>query len=299
MIIFADNQPLNFFAMNMKKQILILIGSASLVSCGIPKAQFEELQKKSNNLEARLNDANKELAKAQGEKSNLESRLNALNEKTSMLLSTNQVLMDNMGNLSALGKKGAENLEKSLESLREKDMRIRSLQEAMNLKDSISFAVVKSLKGSLDNMDDEDVEVNVDKGVIFISISDKMLFATGSTTVTDKAKGVLSKVAKILKDKPDFEFIVEGHTDNVPIKTASIKDNWDLSALRATSIVRILQNTYKIDPARMSAAGRSEYVNIADNSSPEGKAKNRRIKIILIPKVDQFFGMVEQTLNQK
>src|SRR5690606_37261619 len=171
------------------------------------------------------------------------SRLEADNQS---LRSEKNALIDNMGNLTTLSKKGAENLEKSLESLREKDLRIQRLQDAMNKKDSVTLALVTSLKGVLGNLNDEDIEISVEKGVVFVSISDKLLFRSGSYKVTDRAKEVLGQVAKVVNNKPDVEFMVEGHTDTVPIKRPGIENNWDLSGHRATAVVRILQDDFNV-----------------------------------------------------
>ncbi|HRH61030.1 MAG TPA: OmpA family protein, partial [Chitinophagaceae bacterium] len=144
----------------------------------------------------------------------------------------------------------------------------------------------------------QDINIKVDKGVVYIDISDKLLFKSGSFDVTDKAQTVLGKVAKVLLNQPDIEFMVEGHTDNVPFKSGALLDNWDLSVKRATSVVRILQNQYGIPPARMTAAGRGEYVSLADNSTPEGKAANRRTRIVILPQLDQFFKLLETPQGQ-
>ena len=146
-------------------------------------------------------------------------------------------------------------------------------------------------------MDDEDIEVSVEKGVVFVSISDKLLFRSGSYNVTNAAKEVLGKVAKVVNNKPDFEFMVEGHTDNVPYASGVLLDNWDLSAKRATSIVRILQKDFGVDPKRMTAAGRSYYVPLASNDSAGDRAKNRRTRIVVLPKIDQFYNMIEEGMK--
>jgi len=182
--------------------------------------------------------------------------------------------------------------------MREKDLTIMRLNDAINMKDSVTLALVTSLKGVLGNMADTDIEINVEKGVVFISISDKLLFKSGSYEVTEQAGTVLGKVAQVINNKPEFEFMVEGHTDNVPISKPGIKDNWDLSVLRATSVVRILQEEYKVDPARMTAAGRSSYIPVVDNDSPENKSKNRRTRIVVLPKLDQFYNMIEEGLEE-
>ena len=207
-------------------------------------------------------------------------------------------LITNMGDMATLSKKEAENLEKSLEKINEKDKKIQSLQDAIDRKDSVTFALVTSIKGVIGNLDDEDIQIKVDKGAVFVSISDKFLFKSGSFRLNSSAMGVLEKVAKILDAKPDFEVMIEGHTDNVSYRKGDLEDNWDLSTKRATSIVRVLQNDFKIDPARMTAAGRAEYVPLTDNDSAEGRAANRRTRIIILPKLDQFYGMIEEGLNE-
>jgi chemotaxis protein MotB len=137
----------------------------------------------------------------------------------------------------------------------------------------------------------------VEKGVVFVSISDKLLFSSGSYNVTAQAKEVLGKVAKVVNNKPDFEFMVEGHTDNVPYRSGVLLDNWDLSAKRATSIVRILQNDFNVDPARMTAAARSYYVPLVGNDTAGDRAKNRRTRIVVLPKLDQFYSMIEEGMK--
>ena len=231
------------------------------------------------------------------EKEAAEARLASFQDRVNFLQANNQDLINNIGNLTTLSQKGAENLEMSLESMKEKDMRIQSMQEAVTKKDSVTLALVTSLKGVLGNMSDDDIEINVEKGVVYVSISDKLLFRSGSFTVTQKAKEVLGKVAKVVNDKPEIEFMVEGHTDNVPIKIDGIEDNWDLSVKRATSVVRILQNDFGVSPARMTAAGRSYYIPLADNDNAANRARNRRTRIVVLPKLDQFYDLIQQGMK--
>ena len=146
-------------------------------------------------------------------------------------------------------------------------------------------------------MADEDINIKVDKGVVYIDISDKLLFKSGRYEVTDKAKMVLGKVALVLKNQPDIEFMVEGHTDNVPYRSGVLHDNWDLSVKRATTVVRMLQNEYGLDPAKMAAAGRGEYKPLTSNSTISGKAANRRTRIVILPQLDQFFKLLEPKGN--
>jgi chemotaxis protein MotB len=151
------------------------------------------------------------------------------------------------------------------------------------------------LKGVLGDLNDEDVNVKVDKGVVYVDISDKLLFKSGSFNITDKAKSVLGKVAKVLAAQPSIEFMVEGHTDSKQLldNGSALEDNWDLSVKRATTVVRILQDTYGLDPKRMTAAGRGEYAPIAGNDNAENRAKNRRTRIVILPQLDQFFKLLE------
>ena len=151
-----------------------------------------------------------------------------------------------------------------------------------------------NLKGAIGNLDDKDINIKVEKGVVYIDISDKLLFKSGSYDVTEKAKEVLGKVAKVLSNQPNIEFMVEGHTDSVRFKNNLLLDNWDLSVKRATSVVRILQNNYGLDPTHITAAGKSEYAPIADNTTAEGRAANRRTRIVILPQLDQFFKLLEK-----
>jgi chemotaxis protein MotB len=257
----------------MKKVIVFALLGVFVSSCVSQKkfAELEELQQNTKNL---LDSATVKLNTCNEEKEAAEASLASLREQNNFLKANNQDLINNIGNLTTLSKKGAENLEKSLESMLEKDLRIQRMQDAMTKKDSVTLALVTSLKGVLGNMSDEDIEINVEKGVVYVSISDKLLFRSGSYSVTQRAREVLGKVAKVVNDKPELEFMVEGHTDNVPIKLDDIQDNWDLSVKRATAVVRILQNDFGVAPARMTAAGRSYYIPVADNDTAANRAKN-------------------------
>lgn len=268
-----------------------------LFSC-VSKKKLKEAQERGNGILKELNEANGKLKVCDEEKTQALLRLRNAEEQLAYVKSNNQDLMNSIGNMTTLTQKGAENLEKSLESIKEKDTRIQRLQDAVTRKDSVTLALVTSIKGSLGNINDPDIEVNVEKGVVYISIADKLLFKSGSYVVNDNAKAILGKVATVVKAKPDFDLMVEGHTDNVPIKTAEILDNWDLSAKRATAVVRILQNDFGVAPGRMTAAGRSEFVPLTDNSTPEGKSRNRRTRIVVLPKLDQFYKMIEDGMKQ-
>ena len=186
-----------------------------------------------------------------------------------------------------------------MENIGAYDAYIKDLQSAIARKDSLNMALVMNLKGAIGDLNDKDINIKVDKGVVYIDISDKLLFKSGSFTVTDQAKTVLGKVAKVLLNQPDIEFMVEGHTDSVPYRNGVLIDNWDLSVKRATSVVRILQEQYGIPPAHMTAAGRSQYVPVADNSTADGRAANRRTRIVILPQLDQFFKLLETPQQQQ
>ncbi|WP_281543090.1 OmpA/MotB family protein [Maribacter aestuarii] len=278
----------------MKKIILGCLGVTLLLSSCVSQKKYADLEAKQKETQDLLNSATVKLNDCLEEKATASSRLQTLEDQNAFLKANNQELINNMGNLTTLTTKGAENLEKSLESLQEKDLTIRKLNDAITRRDSVNLSLVQSLKGVLGNLDDEDIEISVEKGVVFVSISDKLLFSSGSYNVTSRAKEVLGKVAKVVNNKPDFEFMVEGHTDDVPYRgNGVLLDNWDLSVKRATAVVRILQNDFNVDPKRMTAAGRSEYVPV---SSTE-KSKNRRTRIVVLPKIDQFYSMIEEGMK--
>ena len=203
-----------------------------------------------------------------------------------------------MGNLTVLSQSANDNIRETLSQLEKKDKYIRLLQAAKSKADSINLALAVNLKSVLkDGIEDEDVEVKVDKTVVFINLSDKMLFESGSSRITSRANEVLGKIAQILESRPELEVMVEGYTDNVPIKNACMDDNWDLSVKRATSVVRALQRVHKIDPNKLIAAGRGEYNALESNETAEGRATNRRTRIIILPKLDQFYDLLNPSNN--
>jgi len=278
----------------MKKIIFACLSAAVLLTSCVSSKKFKDLEAKHKEAQDLLNSATVKLNDCLEEKATASSRLQTLEDQNAFLKANNQELINNMGNLTTLTTKGAENLEKSLESLQEKDLTIRKLQDAITRRDSVNLSLVQSLKGVLGNLDDEDIEISVEKGVVFVSISDKLLFSSGSYNVTSRAKEVLGKVAQVVNNKPDFEFMVEGHTDDVPYRAkGAILDNWDLSVKRATAVVRILQNDYNVDPKRMTAAGRAEFVPVSQTE----KSKNRRTRIVVLPKIDQFYSMIEEGMK--
>lgn len=287
----------------MKRINLLLIASGILLlgSCVSKKALKTEkdryivLQNEQAALQAQLKQCSDSQAAAFNNRLALESEISNLRKQVDYLNANNTQALKQLENLSVISSSQAESIKKSLENISSKDNYIQGLQSALNRKDSLNLVLVTNLKGAIGNLDDKDINIKVDKGVVYIDISDKLLFKSGSYEVADKAKEVLGKVAQVLKNQPDIEFMVEGHTDNVPYKGNNfLTDNWDLSVKRATSVVRILKDQYGINPAKMAAAGRGEFQPIADNNSAEGKSANRRTRIVILPQLDQFFKLLEK-----
>lgn len=276
----------------MKKTLLALsVVALSLSSCGTKK-KLAECEAKNKEIQDLLNTATVKLNSCLADKDALSSQVDYLKKNNADLMST-------VGNVTTLSSKGAANLEKSLESMKEKDLKITRLQDALTRKDSVTLALVTSLKREV-GINDPDIEVNVEKGVVFISISDKLLFKSGSYNVSDRAKEVLAKVAKVINSKPDFECMVEGHTDNVPfISNGTLLDNWDLSVKRSTSIIRVLTKDLGVQPKQLIAAGRGEYIPLVDNNTAENRATNRRTRIVILPKIDQFYDMIEKEMKNQ
>jgi chemotaxis protein MotB len=221
------------------------------------------------------------------------NRSKALEDQISYLKANNNTLLDRLSDLSVVSKTGAESIKASLEQLNDQNKYIQNLNSTMQRKDSLNLALVMNLKRSLEDINDQDVSVEVKKGVVYISISDKMLFKSGSSEIQPAAEVVLNKIARILNDYKELDILVEGHTDNVPITNSCVTDNWDLSAKRATSVVRTLQKKYAVKPERMTAGGRSEFIPKSTNDTAEGKATNRRTEIVILPKLDQFFQLAQ------
>jgi chemotaxis protein MotB len=292
--------------MRFKLATITVLLSVLLFSCVSSKkfkksqADYAELQTKYTTLQGDLttcNDAKAELTRQKSgletDKSNLEGRIADLNKQIDFLKQSNTTVLKQLEDLSVVSSSQAENIRKSLENIGAKDAYIQDLQASMARKDSLNLALVMNLKGAVGNMEDQDINIKVDKGVVYIDISDKLLFKSGKYEVTSQAKGVLGKVAAVLKNQADIEFMVEGHTDNVAYRSGVLLDNWDLSVKRATSVVRILQKQYGLDPAKIAAAGRGEYKPVVENSTAENRATNRRTRIVILPQLDQFFKLLE------
>ncbi len=292
------------------KLCLSIMVGLSMASC-VSKKKFASLQSQLENANADLarrgelvNDFKNKLVTCEQEKENLlktsQSNLKLREEQISDLkaqITDLQKVRDNqveqVGNLTVLTQAATNNINRTLAQLEKKDQYISYLQAAKSKADSMNLALAVNLKGVLsEGLADQDVEIKVDKTVVMVNISDRMLFSSGSSKISSRAGDVLSKIAKIVQSRPDLEVLVEGYTDNVSINTACIEDNWDLSVKRATSVVRALQEKFGVDPNKLIAAGRGEYNTLASNDSKEGRATNRRTRIILMPKLDQFYDLL-------
>lgn len=241
-----------------------------------------------------LNDYIKQLSTSKTTLNLREEQIGDLREQLADVKAQRDKQVIQVGDLAVLSQSANDNIKETLSQLQQKDRYIHLLQAAKSKADSINLALAINLKSVLqEGIDDKDVEIKVDKTVVFINLSDKMLYESGSFKLTKRAHEVLQKIAQIVESRPEFEVMVEGYTDNVPIKTAGIQDNWDLSVKRATSVVRVLQEDYNIDPNRLIAAGRGEYNTLASNDTDEGKAKNRRTRIIILPKLNQFYDLLD------
>ncbi len=272
----------------MKKLFFASIIVSILLSSCVSTKKYADLEALNNKNKQELVDAKADLQTCLIEKDHLSSLNVSLKEDKDRSLKQ-------VENLTVLTQSSSDNIKEVISQLSEKDKYINGIRSAMTQKDSINLALAFQLKKELAaGIQDEDIQINVEKTVVYISIADKMLFKSGSATVSERAKVVLGKVATVISSKPDMEVQVEGYTDNVSIKTNCMKDNWDLSVARATSVVRVLQNDFDINPGRLIAAGRSEYVPLGSNDTAEGRSTNRRTRIVILPKLDQFFDILEQ-----
>ncbi|WP_117879446.1 OmpA/MotB family protein [Aureibaculum luteum] len=275
--------------------ILLIVFFTSCVS----QKKYTNLQNIADNCESNLKNVSSERLLLENNLANEKNKSKALEQQVDYFKSTNTNLLDRLSDLSVVSKSGAESIKKSLEALNEQNTYIKNLTSSMQRKDSLNLALVMNLKRSLVNFNDEDINIEVKKGVVYVSLSDRMLFKSGSYTINDSAQEVIGKIAKIVNDHNELDILIEGHTDTVPIHTACIEDNWDLSTKRATSIVRLMQTKFGVHPERMTAGGRSEYIPKASNDTPEGRAANRRTEIIILPKLDQFFELLEPPTTTK
>ncbi len=275
----------------MKRILLAGIVISLLLSSCVSKKKYNMLKEGKAETEQYLREYKDKYYKCTLDKEKYQTRLEALEDN-------NKTLQDALDRCVNLNQQGNVNISKLLDEINKSNKYIRMLILENKKKDSLNKVLSDRITRSLKDVDTKDLDVKVKKGVVFISLSDKMMFKSGKTEISKQADSVLFKLAKIINDYKDYEVLIEGHTDNVPIHTQCIKDNWDLSALRATAIARKLQNDFGVDPARMTAGGHGEWVPKASNDTPEGRSMNRRTEVILMPKLDQFNELMEKGVEE-
>ncbi len=303
---------------NLLKAFLIILSGFMITSCASKKT-LESTQLELQDMTSQLNTAKLRLDKCEdsvNKKDNMiekqQAKFDLLNKE---LMLKNEQMKDmrvqiadikkvrdqqtsQVGDLTILSQSASNNMGETIRQLEQKDKYINLIQAARTKTDSINLALAINLKSVLKNgIADEDVDIKVDKTVVFINLSDKMLYQSGSAILTQRSNEVLEKIAQIVKTRPDVEVMVEGYTDSMPIKTDCIQDNWDLSVKRSTAVIRVLQEKYGVDPNKLIAAGRGQYNTLADNSTSEGRSINRRTRIIILPKIDQFYDLLNPANN--
>lgn len=277
----------------MKKIIFLAVIAPLFWSGCVSKRKYNEQVEQYKNLSEQHEKMARDLVNCEVQNDQRQKRIVELEDELRALKANANAMLNQLSDLSVITKEQAQSINKSIEAINSKDAYIGDLQRAINRKDSLNMALILNLKQALVDVNDTDIEIQVEGSAVFVSISDKLLFKSGSYELSSAAKKVLGKVATVLKAQPDIQFMVEGHTDNKPIKTQFINDNWDLSVLRATAVVRSLQKDFAIEPLRMIAAGKGEYQPVVDNNSDVNRAANRRTRIIILPQLDQFFKLLE------
>ena len=272
-----------------------------MTSC-VTKKQFAKVQTDYNNLKAEhatlqndYNDAKVRIAEYTSDSKSLAARLQEEQQRNKEL---RQAYSKLQSNYDTNIKQGNVNISKLVDEINASNKFIKQLVDAKDKSDSLNVALTNKLTRSLSKQEMQDVDVEVLKGVVYISLADNMLYKSGSYEIGDRAGETLSKIAKIITDYKDYDVLIEGNTDNVPISQKNIRNNWDLSALRASSVVQALQNQYGVDPKRLTAAGRGEYNPVASNATEKGKQRNRRTQIIITPKLDQFMDLIDKAPEQ-
>ena len=280
--------------MNFKVLALSLTALGILSTSCVTNKKYAELEGKYNDLQATYGTTREDLINCNAETRNLQSQLANANQTVEALRIDISDLKFALEKSMEANNQGSVNISKLVYEINASNKYIKQLVEAKSKSDSLNIALTNKLTRSLSTDELKDIDVKVLKGVVYISLSDNMLFKSGSYEVSSQAKQTLSKIATILKDFKDYDVLVEGNTDNVPISKTNIRNNWDLSALRASSVVQVLQNEFGINPNRLSASGRGEYNPISDNDTEMGKQRNRRTEIIITPKLDEFMDLIDQ-----
>jgi chemotaxis protein MotB len=285
-------------AMKIKLLLPLAVIVATIATSCVSKKEYAQLQSNYDKLQADNKDVMARYASTTQDLNVAKSRVASLEEQIAAAKSNQAALQEALSKCLAGNNQGNVNIAKLADQITASDKYIKQLIAAKSKSDSLNMVLTNNLTRSLSRDEMKDVDVQVLKGVVYISLSDNMLYKSGSYEISDRAGTVLSKVAKIIKDYSDYDVLIEGNTDNVPIKQTNIRNNWDLSALRASSVVQSLQNNYGVDPKRLTAGGRGEYNTVADNTTDAGRAKNRRTQIIITPKLDQFMGLIGKPIDK-
>lgn len=273
--------------------LLILIVGIMFSGC-VTKGKFKKLETNYKQLQTEFQDGQLLLTQCRAQEASLEDRLAEARKSNDELRSSLASMQKSLDKSLMQSSQGNVNISKLVDEINSSNRFIQHLVQAKNRSDSLNIVMINNLTRSLTHEEMKDLDIQVLKGVVYISLDDKMLYYSGSYEISDKAGQILSKIAKIIMDYKDYDVLVEGNTDTDPISRPNIRNNWDLSTLRASSVVQALQNDYGIDPKRLTAAGRGEYNPVTTNNTPEGKARNRRTQIIVTPKLDQFLDLIEQ-----
>ncbi|TYP75218.1 OmpA/MotB family protein [Aquimarina intermedia] len=273
----------------MKKVFTLIILTGIITTSCVSKKKYLAVEQDLQNTRSSLQKTTVEKEALETKFAQIEARVEDYNAKINSLTESNNEQMVMVDDLAVISNNTKENMRKTLENVDS-----QKLNQAKTLKDSMNLAVSHNLKNSLDQSvkEDENISIDIENTVVMISVSDKMLFNTGSYRVSKRADELLTKLAAVINSEPSLEVMIEGHTDPRTIRTPAVEDNWDLSVKRATSITRLLQNKYDVDPAKLIASGRSSYKPVVSNDTKENMAKNRRTRIILLPNLDKFFSMI-------
>ena len=280
----------------MKRKILMLslvAGCLLLTSCA-SKKELVNLQNENKTLNSSYQDAKEQLASSRTRVTSLEDQLAQERKNNQVLRSAYDALQGSLDKSLQSNNQTSVNIAKLVDEINASNAFIKRLVEAKTKSDSLNMALTNKLTRSLSTNELKEVDVQVLKGVVYVSLADNMLYKSGSYEINDRAAETLSKIAKIIKDYSDYDVLVEGNTDNIPISRPNICNNWDLSTLRASSVVQCLQNKYGVDPQKLTAAGRGEYNPITSNDTEVGKQRNRRTQIIITPKLDQFMDLIDK-----
>jgi chemotaxis protein MotB len=285
--------------MKIYHSLLLVIIIATVTQGCVSNKKYKELQGNYTQLQNSTRDLSVKYQTSEQALAVSTGRVKSLEEQIAAERSNAAILQDALNKCLAGNNQGGVNISKLVDEINASNKYIQHLVETKNKSDSLNMVLTNNLTRSLSKEEIQDVDVKVLKGVVYISLSDNMLYKSGSYEISDKAGATLGKIAKIISDYSSYDVLIEGNTDNVPIKQANIRNNWDLSTLRASSVVQALQNTYNVDPKRLTAGGRGEYNPIADNGTPGGKSQNRRTQIIITPKLDQFMDLIGKAPETK